>query len=94
MAFYDPNNSRIFVFALSTCVHCKRAKKLLNELGVDYDHVEVDLLSDDEMDKALKEMSKYNPGQSFPTIIYGSKVIVGDREDDIRQMAEKAQAAQ
>lgn len=96
MAFYDPATEgapAIFVYALSTCVHCKAAKKLLGELGVEYGHVEVDLLPEDEMETCLDEMSQYNPSQSFPTLIIGGKVIVGDREDDIRQAVGKLKGA-
>ena len=92
MAFFDPATEgapAVFVYALSTCVHCKAAKRLLGELGVEYGHVEVDRLSDDEMDACLDEMSQYNPSQSFPTLIIGGRVIVGDREEDIRQAVAK-----
>lgn len=97
MAFYDPNKegakSGIFIYALSTCVHCRAAKKLLNELGSPYDHVDVDLLPEDRMQECLGEMSSYNPAQTFPTIIIGSKIIVGDLRDDIRQAVSKLGAA-
>jgi len=97
MVFYDPkkeeSKSQPFLFTLSTCVHCKRAKKLLHDLNMPYNFVDVDQLSDAEMNQALEEMSEYNPAQTFPTIIGAGKVIVGDREDDIRQMVEKLQAA-
>lgn len=96
MAFYDPSAEdapAIFVYALSTCVHCKAAKKLLGELGVDYSHVEVDQLPEAEMDVCLEEMSQYNPSQSFPTLVIGGKVIVGNREDDIRQAVGKLKGA-
>lgn len=93
MAFYDPNKegakSGIFIYALSTCVHCRAAKKLLKELGAPYDHVDVDLLPEDQMQECLEEMSRYNPAQTFPTLIICSKVIVGDLVDDIRQAVAK-----
>ncbi len=91
MAFYDPDKYRkgIFVFALSTCVHCKKAKKLLGELGAAFDHVDVDQLPQSDMSAALSEMSQYNPAETFPTMLIGGKVIVGDREDDIRQALSK-----
>lgn len=97
MAFYDPNRegvkSRVFLYALSTCVHCRAAKRLLNELGTPYDHVDVDLLPPDQMQECLNEMSQYNPAQSFPTMIIGSKIVVGDMEDDIRQAVARMGAA-
>ncbi len=93
MAFYDPNKegaqSKLFLYALSTCVHCRATKKLLADLGVDYDYVDVDTLPEVQQEKALEEMSQYNPAQSFPTIVAGNKIIVGFREDDIRQAADK-----
>lgn len=97
MSFYDQNRegakSKIFVYSLSSCVHCRAAKRLLNELGVPFDHVDVDLLPPDQVQECLSEMSQYNPAQSFPTIIAGAKIIVGDMEDDIRQAAAKMGAA-
>ncbi|UQZ89495.1 glutaredoxin family protein [Deltaproteobacteria bacterium Smac51] len=93
MAFYDPakyqDKPGIFMYTLSTCVHCKNAKKLMHDLGAEYDYVDVDQLSQDEMSEALSEMSKYNPAETFPTIVIGDKVIVGDRDSDIRQAVAK-----
>ena len=91
MAFYDPEKegSDVFIYALSTCAHCRAAKKLLTELGVAFDHVDVDTLPEERMQEALSEMIQYNPGQTFPTLIIGTRVIVGNREDDIRQAVEK-----
>ncbi len=48
-----------------------------------YDFVYVDLLSRDELRKVLDEVAKVNPQRSFPTILIGDKVIVGNREAEI-----------
>lgn len=97
MAFYDPkkeeSKSQPFLFTLSTCVHCKGAKKLLKDLDMPFHYVDVDQLSDGEMNEALEEMSGYNPAQTFPTIIGAGKVIVGFRPDDIEQMVAKLKSA-
>jgi glutaredoxin-like protein NrdH len=74
---------KVFVYALSTCGHCKAAKKLLDQQGVKYDFVDVDLLSRDELRKVLEEVAKVNPQRSFPTIIIGEKIVVGNREQEI-----------
>ena len=74
---------KVFLYALSTCGHCRNAKKLLDEKEVEYDYVYVDLLSKDEMGKILDEVRKVNPQTSFPTILIGDKVIVGYREVEI-----------
>lgn len=74
---------KVFVYALSTCGHCRAAKKLLNDKGVEYEFVDVDLLPRDELREVLGEVSKVNPAKSFPTIIIGETVIVGNREAEI-----------
>jgi glutaredoxin-like protein NrdH len=74
---------KVLLYALSTCGHCKAAKRLLEQRGVEYDFVDVDLLSRDELRKVLEEVAKVNPQRSFPTILIGDTVIVGNREDEI-----------
>jgi len=77
------------VFALSTCIHCKKAKAYLDECGVKYHCVHVDLLSGDERKEAIDEVKKYNPSVSFPTIIIDGDVIVGFNKDKIDEALKK-----
>jgi glutaredoxin-like protein NrdH len=79
------DKGRIMLYALSTCGWCKRTRELLQELGVEHSYVYVDLLPPDEMEQALQEVERHNPRGSFPTLIIGSKVIVGFREQEIRE---------
>jgi len=66
------------IYALSTCIHCKRCKEYLDELGQPYDCVHVDMLSGEERVAAMDAVRKHNPALSFPTVIVGdSTVIVG-----------------
>jgi glutaredoxin-like protein NrdH len=74
---------RVFLYALSTCGHCRNTKRLLDENNVQYDFVDVDLLPKDEMSKVLDEVRKVNPQTAFPTLLIGDKVIVGYRELEI-----------
>jgi len=73
------------LFALSTCSHCRNTRKLLDANGVVYDVVEVDLCPMDQREKVVNEVKKYNPACSFPTLIIGDKVIVGYRENEIKE---------
>jgi glutaredoxin-like protein NrdH len=66
----------IFLYTLSTCGWCRKTKQLLNEKGVEYAYVDVDLLEDDENEEALKDMQKWNPNGSFPTIIINGKSAI------------------
>ena len=73
------------LYSLSTCGHCKATKRFLNECNVAYDFVDVDVLEGDERKAILEDVKKLNPRCSFPTIQIGDKVIVGFREDEIKE---------
>ncbi len=73
------------LYSLSTCVHCKSTKRLLDECTVKYDFTDVDLLEGDERESIIEDIKKFNPRCSFPTIIIGETVIVGYREDEIKK---------
>lgn len=70
----------VFLYALSTCGHCRNTKRLLDEKGVEYDFIDVDLLPKDDLNKVLDDVRKLNPSTSFPTIKIGDKIIVGYQE--------------
>jgi len=73
------------IYTLSTCSHCKATKKFLNDCQVKYEFTDVDLLEGAERQAILEEVKKLNPRCSFPTIIIGDRVIVGYKEDEIRE---------
>ncbi|HEX5680078.1 MAG TPA: glutaredoxin family protein [Desulfobacterales bacterium] len=73
------------IYSLSTCSHCKAAKKFLGECTIKYDFVDVDLLEGDERKAIVEDVRKFNPRCSFPTIIIGEKVIVGFKETEIKE---------
>ena len=73
------------MYTLSTCIHCKAAKKLLDDCAIKYEFTDVDLLSGEEKLAIIEEIKKFNPECSFPTIIIGDKVIIGHKEDKIRE---------
>jgi glutaredoxin-like protein NrdH len=79
------NKGDVKLYALSTCIWCKKTRELLNELGIDYYRVYVDLLEKPEKDRAIEEINKWNPARSFPTLVINDqKCIVGYKPDDIR----------
>lgn len=73
------------MYSLSTCGHCRATKKFLNECQVQYEFTDVDLLEGEERAAILEDVKKWNPNCSFPTIIIGEKVIVGYKENEIRE---------
>ncbi len=76
---------KVKVFALSTCPYCRRTKRFLDENGVDYDVVDVDLLPDEEQDEVLEEVERLSGRQSFPVVVVGDEVIVGHSEERLRR---------
>lgn len=84
----DGSNKKnsVFLYALSTCVWCKKTRSLLEELGVDYDYEYVDLLTGDEQAKAVREIEAVNPQGGFPTMVINkTKVIVGFKPEEISE---------
>ena len=72
------------IYSLSTCIHCKATKKLLNDCNIKYEFTDVDLLDPKEKAAILEDVKKLNPNCSFPTILIGNTVIVGYKEDEIK----------
>jgi len=63
------DRGRVVLYALSTCMWCKKTKKLLNELAVDYYYVDVDLLPSDQKEDAKKEAIKWKKQANYPLIV-------------------------
>jgi glutaredoxin-like protein NrdH len=77
----EPSNGlSVKVYSLSTCSHCKAAKKFLSDCTIKYDFVDVDQLQGEERKAILEDVKKFNPKCTFPTIIIGDKVIIGNKE--------------
>ena len=76
---------QVKMYTLSTCHHCKAAKKFIANCGVEFDYTDVDLLTGAEREAVLAEVRRYNPECSFPTIIIGNQIIVGNDEAKIRK---------
>jgi len=79
------DKSLIF-YSLSTCGYCAATKKMLDDLGVAYKSIVVDLLPPDEKEKAVQEIKKINPRCTFPTLSYGDKVVIGMKLQEIKDM--------
>ncbi|MFA5114176.1 MAG: glutaredoxin family protein [Candidatus Margulisiibacteriota bacterium] len=61
------------LYSLSTCGWCRRAKKFLDEAGVAYSYIDVDLLPDKEQDQLAAEVMKWNPAETYPTVVINGK---------------------
>ena len=73
------------MYTLSTCSHCRAAKKFMADNEIKYEFTDVDLLTGEDRTAVVEEMKKVNPRLTFPTIIIGAQVIIGNREDEIKE---------
>ena len=83
------NKGKLVLYALSTCGWCRKTKRFLDSLGIEYYYVDVDLLQGQERKSALNEVRKWNPRRSFPTIVVNNQTcITGYSEDEILEAIE------
>ena len=78
----------VLIYTVSTCGWCKKTKRLLESLGVEYSFIDIDLVPADQKEKVTGEMMRHNPRCSTPTLVIdkGKDVIVGYQEDRIRNL--------
>lgn len=75
----------VLIYALSTCQWCRKMKELLNEMGIDYYYIDVDLVTGDDQKEVIEEIKQFNPACSFPTmVINGRESIIGFDDEKIR----------
>jgi glutaredoxin len=67
----------VFVYSLSTCPWCRKAKEYFADNDVAFEAVDVDLLPDDESDRLADEAYSLSGSRAFPVVKIGGEVIVG-----------------
>lgn len=78
---------KVTLYALSTCVWCKKTKQLLDESGIAYDCIFTDKLTGHERSTVMAEVRKVNPNESFPTVVVDdTTVVVGYKPDRLREV--------
>lgn len=76
----------LFLYALSTCVWCKKTKGFLNELGVEYRYVDVDLVPEDDREEIVRMLARWNQQRSYPTLVVNrARCIVGFKPEEIKE---------
>ncbi len=84
------SKDKVMLYALSTCGWCKKTKKLFDSLGIEYHYIDVDLVEDEEKESLRKEIMRWNPRGSFPTIVVNDQIcIVGYDEKKINEVIGK-----
>jgi len=76
----------VVLFALSTCIWCKKTRMFLEEQQIDFSYIYVDLLTGDDKSEVINEIKKWNSQISFPTVVINNKdVIVGFKKDELKE---------
>jgi glutaredoxin-like protein NrdH len=79
----EEQKKRVRLYSLSTCPTCKRVKKFLDGYNIKYELIEVDLLDSGEQWVTSKEVKKYNPTVTYPTLVI-EEVVLGLDEEAIK----------
>ena len=79
------NKHKVFVYALSTCGWCKKAKEMLEQNDVEFEYVFVDQLTGDDRTAVMDAVRALNPRGSFPTIKVDDEVIIGFDEERLTE---------
>jgi glutaredoxin-like protein NrdH len=79
-------NHKVTVFVLSTCVWCKLTKQFLNDNGVAYEYVDVDLLDEKDKGEVHDTIRSKGGSLSYPTTIVDDKTLItGFRKDQLKE---------
>ena len=77
-------STKIILYGLQTCSHCKDLKKWLTERRVAFQTVYVDMLVGTERNDTMRYLRRINPTISFPTLVVGAATIVGFKKEEIK----------
>jgi glutaredoxin-like protein NrdH len=80
----EERKKRVRLYSLSTCALCTKVKKFLDDHKVDYECIVVDMLDSGEQWLTSKELKKYNPSGSYPTVVI-EEVVKGFDEPLLKQ---------
>jgi glutaredoxin-like protein NrdH len=80
------DKGEIFIYALSTCIWCRKAKQFFDDNKIAYSFVYMDKLEGEEKDEMKKQHKDWNPSCSYPTIVINNgSCVVGFDEEAIRK---------
>jgi glutaredoxin len=78
--------NKVFLYALSTCAWCKMTKQFLKDSEVEFEYVDVDQCSDEELDTIKKDVLSKGGSLSYPIIVVNNQTLInGFRKDKIKE---------
>ena len=80
------DRGQVTLYALSTCVWCKKTRALLEELGVAYDYEYVDLALPARADEIDRLLQGAFGRASYPALLTPRGNVQGYRPDEIKSL--------
>lgn len=78
--------NKVFLYALSTCAWCKMTKQFLKDNDIEFEYVDVDQCSDEDLEKIKKDVLSKGGSLSYPIVIVNDKTLInGFRKDKITE---------
>jgi uncharacterized membrane protein YdjX (TVP38/TMEM64 family)/glutaredoxin len=68
---------KVFLYTLSTCPWCHKAKQFFKKKQIPFDYVDYDLQQEPEQEKIMEKMLELTGGRAFPVVVIGSQVVMG-----------------
>ncbi len=86
LAMNPKNVPHTFIYALTTCQHCRKTRALLEENNVPFTLINIDTYPQSLNKELSDKVREYNPRGSFPTIhLTNGQIITGYRENSIKE---------
>ena len=80
------NRHRVLMYAISTCAWCRKAKSFLEDNGIEYEYVDVDLCNEKDREEVYRDIERRGGRSSFPVIIVDDRTLInGLHEDKIKE---------
>lgn len=76
----------VFLYALSTCPWCRKAKQWFTDNEVPFDFVDVDLMGGEEQDAAAQKAYELSGARRFPVVVINGEVVAGYNPDRYREL--------
>ncbi|GAB6276138.1 MAG: glutaredoxin domain-containing protein [Rectinema sp.] len=71
---------KVYMYTLSTCPWCRKAKKYFTEHGIAFDFIDYDLADEATQDKIINELEAHG-ANGFPFVRIGDQVVEGYQPD-------------
>jgi len=78
---------KVLLYAISTCGWCKQAKTFLQNHGIEYEYIDIDKCSKEDLEKVKEDVIKRGGPLNFPTFVIDDKILItGFRQDKLKEV--------